>query len=543
MEQTILVTEQTQKLNRLSFGEVSYYLFFLALLFAKGIGLYDGQKYFIPFLMAAYVFWAIKMCLTRYTVKEAVIIGVLFALGLLSYLNSGDKSALIAVMTVTGMKEVPVNRVFKFGCVMWIMTFVGAVTLALLDLWPTVQVVHNKGSLGYVIRNSLGMTHPNVLHISYMVLIAFLFLTFQWEGKAIIKPVILSLLGSLYIFMYSLSYTGFIFFIAYLILIIYFSLRKKISKFEKIVIQCLMPLCVIFALAGPVVLKGKIFDIVNKLMNTRFRLSRYYLTHVIPQLIGQEMFVDGGYSIDCSYVYCLYYYGILLFIFFMLGIFYLIRNLLKQERRTELAVVLGQVAAGFTEPFLFTFAFKNLIFPLLGEYFFLVLEKRKFTGKLSFLERRFQLVKLEKDLPNFPEAWIDFGVSYAKRALANKGKLLLIGAIAGLLAGAVVSNFIPEPEPYVVVNKDTSDRVGGRNDYLIYSELDQEIIDNSIKLNIYEEDAKVYVFSGSTVEYEGFRNKVSVIVYGGLIGWLLTAAVSCIVFSRKNSGRKEASVC
>ena len=179
MAKATLVTDQTKINSRLSFGEISYYLFFLALLFAKGIGLYDGQKYFIPFLMIAYVCWGLKMCLTRYAVKEILVISILFGLGLLSYLNSGDKSAMIAVMTVTGMKEVPVARLFKFGCVLWVATFVGTVTLALLELWPTVQVVHDKGGLGYVIRDSLGMTHPNVLHISYMVLIAFLFLNFD----------------------------------------------------------------------------------------------------------------------------------------------------------------------------------------------------------------------------------------------------------------------------------------------------------------------------------------------------------------------------
>ena len=121
--------------------------------------------------------------------------------------------------------------------------------------------------------------------------------------------------------------------------------------------------------------------------------------------------------------------------------------------------------------------------------------------------------------------------------MCNKDKILLAGAMTGLLIGAIVCNFIPKPEPYVIVNKDSSDRVGGRHDYLYYNELDQEIIDNSIKINLYEENPKVYVFSGSTVEFEGFRDKVSVIVYGGLIGYLCTGMILGIVYHKKS--RKE----
>lgn len=528
---------QRQVNNYLSLREICYYLFFFVLLFAKGIGLYDGQKYFVPFLLLAYVFWGIKMCITKYTVKEALFVGMLFLLGILSYWNSGDKSALIAIMTVTGMKDVPVARLFKFGSVIWFFTFSGTVTLVLLGVWPTVQVVHNKGVLGYVIRNSLGMTHPNVLHISYMVLVAFLFLAFQWKGKAIIQPIVFSLVGSVYIFMYSLSYTGFVFFIAYIILVIYFNLPRKITKIETVIIQCLMPLCVMFSVFGPVVLKGKAFDIINKLVNTRFRLSKHYLTTVVPGIVGQEMNVDGGYAIDCSYLHCLYYYGVLLFAFFMFGFFFLIRYLLKQERKTELAMVLGQIAAGFTEPFLFTFAFKNLIFPLLGEYIFQMFTQRKFSGRLLFLEKDIQLLNIDKTFENQPEYLLDFGVNYVKNSLNKMGKWLVVGAVIGLLIGTVMSNFIPAPEPYVVVNKDTSDRVGGRYDYLIYKDLEKEIIDNSIKLNIYKEDDKVYVFSGNTVVYEDFRNRISVIVYGIIVGILITVIVLCIV-NQKNSRLK-----
>ena len=78
--------------------------------------------------------------------------------------------------------------------------------------------------------------------------------------------------------------------------------------------------------------------------------------------------MDRG-SVDCSYVYGLIYYGVLLFGLFMVGYFFLIRHLLKEKRGAEVALVLGIVAAGFTEPFQFNFSFKNLVLPFLGNIF------------------------------------------------------------------------------------------------------------------------------------------------------------------------------
>ena len=47
--------------------EIFYYLFFAILLFAKGIGLYDGMKEFTVCLLAAFLCFAVKICLTEHT--------------------------------------------------------------------------------------------------------------------------------------------------------------------------------------------------------------------------------------------------------------------------------------------------------------------------------------------------------------------------------------------------------------------------------------------------------------------------------------------
>lgn len=518
--------------------ELYYYMFFGILAFAKGIGLYDGQKIFVAFLLAAGVFWMLKICLTKHTLKEWLLMGVLLLIAGLSYLNNGgDKSPVIAVMVVVGMKGIPLKRLFKVGAAIWGCTFVGTVTASLLGIWPTVELVHDKGFLGYVVRDSLGMTHPNVLHISYLVLIGYLFLAFDWKGKAIIKPILLSLLGSVYIFIYSLSYTGFLFFIAYVILIVYFNLPRKITKGEEILVQCLMPFCVLFSLVGPLVLKGRAFEIVNKMVNTRFWLSRNYLTTVKLRLLGQPMFVEGSYSIDNSYLYCLYYYGVILFACFMLGMFFLNRYLVKKKRYQELALVLGQTAAGFTEPFLFNFAFKNLILPVLGEYFFILTEKYAFQGKLNWLEKEIRILPFDRKVADC--GGINTGRVGINTGHTDRNKKWIAGLVSGVIIGAICCFFLPEPEPYIIAEKTKCDRVGGKYDYLIYEDISPEIKEDCAEIGNLQEDTQVYVFSGSTIEYQEFRNHVSLIVYGGVCGVLLMLLLPRIYPLLKRNPRKK----
>ena len=93
--------------------EIFYYLFFAILLFAKGIGLYDGMKEFTVCLLAAFLCFAVKVCLTEHTLGELIQMVVLLGIGFLSWQSSGEKAAFIYLAVIVGMKHVPVKRVLR----------------------------------------------------------------------------------------------------------------------------------------------------------------------------------------------------------------------------------------------------------------------------------------------------------------------------------------------------------------------------------------------------------------------------------------------
>ena len=121
--------------------------------------------------------------------------------------------------------------------------------------------------------------------------------------------------GNCYIFLYSISYTGFAITTVYLLANLYWQSRGKFGKIEQIVCECVFPLCVLLSVAGPLVLKGKLFDIVNKLLNTRLYLSSLFLKKENITLFGNNIgsLTSAVKTMDCSYVYGLIAYGVLFF--------------------------------------------------------------------------------------------------------------------------------------------------------------------------------------------------------------------------------------
>ena len=113
------------KKYRMKISELCFYVFFCSLLFAKGIGLYDGQVLFKALLGVALIAFGGKLLLTRYRVWElAVHIGLLI-LGVIIYYTSHEKGAFLVILLLCALKNMNLDKVFKAGAITWTLSFVG----------------------------------------------------------------------------------------------------------------------------------------------------------------------------------------------------------------------------------------------------------------------------------------------------------------------------------------------------------------------------------------------------------------------------------
>lgn len=497
--------------------EIFYYLFFAIMLFAKGIGLYEGMRSFNLCIITAFICFVVKVCLTEHTIGELVQMLVLMAFGVLAYRNSGEMAAFIYVLVVVGMKHVPVKRVFKVGAVVWTVAFFSTVVLALLKQIPDLALVHSKLGLGHIIRWSLGYPHPNVLHISYVILLAFFFYLAKLNKKQLILATVILYAGNFYIFLYSVSYTGLILTTVYLLANLYFNLRGKFTGIERILIQCIYPVCALLSVLGPVFIKGKLFDILNKMMNTRWNLSRYFLTEQKISLFGTRFanLPDGNYNIDCSYVYYLMYYGVVLFLLLSVGYFFTIKNEVKQEKKKELAIMTGVLVAGMSEPFMANLSFKNLTLIFIGEYYYSVCKKLAMKKEVSFWNRTVKILPWaeKKFIISVPDLVLLYSI--LKDSIKKDGKKILLVSLAVIFIAGTGYYICTKTADSAYVEVVLSDYWAGEKTTLDKNELPVNF--HSLIIGNADGKTEMYLITGNIVKVEHFRESVSVGIAGGLI--------------------------
>lgn len=362
--------------------EILYYAAFAVILFTKGVGMDEGSFLFRGCLLVGLLLLAVKFFVGQYSIAEIAAAGILGIWSAFTFKITGSLGMFIYVLLIVGMKHVPVKRVFVAGTVVWGVYMLYSVTASIFFERTGVRLVHEKLGLGPVLRESLGYTHPNVLHITYIVLMAFVLYLCSSDWKRLLKAACVLLLGDVFVFMYSVSFTGLIFSFLLLILFFWFYWRKELNVVEKVLIQGMPTLCIVVSVALPLLLEdGILYKAVNKILNNRIWAIRTYFQYYDVTLFG------GGnegitFSLDNSYVSALNGYGVIPLLLIMAAYSLLLRDCIKKNRRAELAIICTFLFAGLSEPFLFNASVKNITVIFLGELLYRKIGERGYIFRL-----------------------------------------------------------------------------------------------------------------------------------------------------------------
>lgn len=518
-------------MNKISLSEICYYIFFVLLLTAKGAGLYDGQTVFKIFLVTAMVFWMIKMALTAYTQRELITVLLLLMLGGIVYLVSGEKGALLYIMMITGLKNVPVKRVFLIGCVNWGLVFITTVWIHAVGFLEGPFKVHDKFGLGMVIRWGLGYSHPNVLHVSYLLLV--MFLLYILEERFCWKWTLCLMIGNMLIFLYSLSSTGVIATTVCLMLGLYWKYRRKMGRIEQVLIQLVFPVCVLWSLLAPVILQGSLYQIVDDISNTRLRLAKYFLTLQPPTLLGTKLsdIVTNKLTMDNSYVFAFVTYGILLSAVIFIAYSLLIHRYCREQKGKELCIIITVLIAGIMEPFLFNTSFKNASLLFMKD---LIYDETK-ECRLKFLHA----YDREITLPVF--GWKQ-RCGEIMSALRNHCRHILLICALGCLMGAAGYFLLADQPDAIIVPKIHCDiDKPDEQDYIQLSS-PMDVNKGEKVIGFIDSEALMIRYSGNIIWLERLRGMIcSGFTVAAAVGAIAAArAVLMMLYgNRKDAGKYE----
>lgn len=513
-------------MKKLTLDEILYFGFFILLSIAKGLGLYEGQKLFILLVIPALLCGALKILLSSYTRRQwAGILILLFLTGLV-YVQSLELGIIFLMFTILGMKDISLKKIFRLGLWVWSVCAVVLCLASFTRLEHMVYRVAQKLGLGFIFRWSLGFTHPNILHITYLTLCALIL--YELADRFRLKHFAILMLGNVVVFLYSISYTGFAIVTLLLTGAVYVKFRPRFALVEKILANLVLPGIIFISFALPFMLYDPRFAAplikLNELVNTRINIASFYLVPECMSFFGVKMSylaqIQYYLSIDSSYIWAFIHYGIVPFALLMLAYFILIADCTRKQRTRELLLVICFLCAGYTEPLLFNTSFKNVTLLFLGELLFRQKENEEAYCLLPVVRKKLdgltqKIWKKATSLScfgwNLPEVFAGVRKYYHRQVLAA----VAVCALIGILFCGVLHK---EPRGYVMPRTYTD----WEEKSSVYLEsADDPAYAGYCVMNYRDAETPMQIVEGNAVKLETVRYYVGSLLIGSLAGLLI----------------------
>lgn len=512
-------------------AEACYFGFFILLSITKGLGLYEGQKLFELLVFPALVLGIVKILITPYTKRQWVVQTVLLVLTAVVFYNSHERGILFLAFTVLGMKNISVKKVFHVGLWVWSLCAVVLSIFSFFRLEHTVYRVHAKMGLGHIFRWSLGFSHPNILHITYLALCAFII--YELEEHYGFRHFICMMAGNVLVFLYSISYTGFGIVAVLLMGGLYVRLRPRFCIVEKVLANLVLPVCLALSFVAPFYLYNNRWAYyvqkLNFILNTRIWLAEQFLRSEYRSLFGADIskVVKSSMTMDNSYVWGYINYGLIAFGLIIAGYFGLLFYDTYKQRTRELVILICFLGAGWTEPLLFNTSFKNVTLIFLGGLLFL---SKDGIEEYTIFPRMQRLITVP--FAGLPDRLWGGASNIWKKERGRIVGVAAAGAAAGLLACAIL--YTP-PEGYVVQRFYTD----GKEESSVYVEsMDDPHYAGWRIMNYVGADTPMQLVQGRAVQLETVRYYVGSALIGGC---LCTAAATIYCAVVENRGRRRSA--
>lgn len=491
-----------------------YYGFFILLSLAKGMGFYEGQKLFYLLVFPALLLGFLKILVTPYTKRQMVFQGVFLALAAVIYWQSRQLAIFFVVFTVIGMKGISVKKMIHIALWVWSVCAVALSVVSFFFLEHTVYRVHAKMGLGHIFRWSLGFTHPNILHITYLFLCALIVLElgerFGWKAFLVL------MIGNLLVFFYSVSYTGFGIVALLLAGSFYVRLRPRFCLAEKLLANLVLPLCLVLSYVLPFFLfNSPISSYVQKLnfmLNTRIWLAEQFLRSEYTSLFGADVsrVVKSSMNMDSSYIWCYINFGLVFTVVIVLGYFAVLFYDTRKQRTRELVVLVCFLAAGWTEQLLFNSSFKNVTLLFLGELLFLQKEGETEYGLSDLIPVQWREITIP--LAKLPDSLF----AAARTVCRTHKKNLCICAAAGAVLGLLLCGLLYRAPAGYVVQRFYTD---GKEETSVYLESAEDPAWEGWRVMNYKDaETPMQIVEGKAVKLETARYYLGSVLIGGLLG-------------------------
>ncbi len=152
-------------------------IFYLTLLIELGIVIVDKSAYINPIegqlFRLTFALCALKIAMTKYSLKEWLIMAAFFALGAVSYFATERNEIIRIVAFVAAAKDINLKNVMKITFYVTLTGVVCLMGLSILGIYGKMTIVDGnfRGAGAPLERYCIGLGHPNALHCMFWALV------------------------------------------------------------------------------------------------------------------------------------------------------------------------------------------------------------------------------------------------------------------------------------------------------------------------------------------------------------------------------------
>lgn len=367
-------------------SKIAYYSFYIAVIIEVLMVIIDKSNYTNPIegrlFQLTFLLFLIKVCLTKYTRREYVVIFLFCLLGAASYFITERNEIIRLVMFVAACKNIEMKKCLKM--VFWL-TLSGCLAIILLSvtgIYGAVSLTQDYGRGSIETRYTLGMGHPNALQCMVWALTA-LGLYLYREKMRFYHFVVVFILN-VAAFVLSDSKTSFL--VAVFTIAVAYLSGEKLPKRIKKLCAWLNGVVVIGSIGASIVMAANAYRVynhdwhcvsdpvtmlfvrLNDLLNGRIR--------ILTETVGWEGSMnswtlfsgpDSIYYFDMGWVRLFYWYGIIPGCVFVAVIVILLIYFLKKEDYLSIALIAAISLYTIAEAHVISvYLARNYVFFLIG---------------------------------------------------------------------------------------------------------------------------------------------------------------------------------
>ena len=339
----------------------------------------EGQLFRVTFLL-----FLVRVCFTKYSVKEYGAIVLFGILGLASYFATGRNEVLRLIILIAACKSIDMQRCLKL---IFYITLAGCAAIILLSVsgvYGAVSLTQEYGRGSVETRYVLGMGHPNALHCMCWAVIT---LGLYLYGEKMKWYYFLLLFGvNYFFFLLTDSKTSF------LVTTFTVLLAMLLSVFKNQIIRklCVLGGCLaaVFSVGISVAIAAQAYRIYNYVWHgDRTKITMFFvklndvLNGRIRILVENEGFEGttgtwslfsrpgNNYFFDMGWIRLFYWFGIIPGVIFLAAVFILMIYCYKKQDYMAAVMVVSVSVYSVIEAHVFSdYLARNYVFFLLGMY-------------------------------------------------------------------------------------------------------------------------------------------------------------------------------